>query len=181
LIIYTTPAKYTNEDFQNDISILKSNYDKYINLSVIGHTVDGRGIYDVTVGNPNTDNQILILGEMHAREYITSQTVMRLLCKTIDGVRGYDGQYHGIPVKKLLDHVCIHFIPISNPDGMAIGQFGIDGINNAGIRQNITNMNNPEGYEKWKANANGVDLNRNFDAGWDEFIGADKLSSERCQ
>ena len=179
LIIYTTPDKYTNEDFLNDISVLKSNYDKYINLSVIGHTVDGRGIYDVTVGKPNTDNQILILGEMHAREYITSQTVMRLLCKTIDGIRGYDGQYHGIPVKKLLDNVCIHFIPISNPDGMAISQFGIDGINNAGIRKNITNMNNPEGYEKWKANANGVDLNRNFDAGWTEFVGADKPSSER--
>jgi g-D-glutamyl-meso-diaminopimelate peptidase len=179
LIIYTTPDKYTNEDFLNDISVLKSNYDKYINLSVIGHTVDGRGIYDVTVGSPNTDNQILILGEMHAREYITSQTVMRLLCKTIDGIRGYDGEYHGIPVKKLLDNVCIHFVPISNPDGMAISQFGIDGIHNSGIRQDIANMNNLEGYTEWKANANGVDLNRNFDAGWTDFVGSDKPSSER--
>ena len=28
LIIDTTPDKYTNEDFLNDVSVLKSNYDK---------------------------------------------------------------------------------------------------------------------------------------------------------
>ena len=62
---------------------------------------------------------------------------------------------------------------------MVISQFGLDGIHHADIRQNITQMNNLKGYTKWKANANGVDLNRNFDAGWTEFVGFDKPSSER--
>ena len=33
-------------------------------------------------------------------------------------------------------------------------------------------------YEQWKANGMGVDLNRNFDAGWIEYVGVSNPSAE---
>ena len=179
LIIYTVPDKYTYNDFLNDIALLKNNYENIVNINNLCYTVDGRSVYDITVGDPVSENHVLVFGEMHAREYITSQIVMRLLCKTINGVLGSENDYNGVPVKELLKDVCIHFVPVSNPDGMAISQFGLNGLNKGSVRENVSSMSAYEGYEQWKSNANGVDLNRNFDADWADYIGTGIPSAER--
>ncbi|MCI5604275.1 MAG: peptidase [Clostridia bacterium] len=178
LIINLTPRQYTYEDLEYDISELKKLYGEIIHIDELCDTLDERNVYDIIIGDSYGENQILIFGAMHAREYITSQVVMRQLCDCIDALNGYGGEYNGIPINELLEGVTIHFIPMSNPDGVAISQFGLDGIRSEIVRHNIASMGSTD-YEQWKANANCVDLNRNFDAGWDEYTGSGRSSSDR--
>ncbi len=55
------------------------------------------------------------------------------------------------------DNVCWHIIPMVNPDGVTISQTSIS---------------------QWKANSLGVDLNRNFPAGWESLDSADTPGSQ---
>lgn len=179
LIIYQTPEKYTYNDLMSDIAVLQEQYGEIVQPVKVCDTVDGRDVCDIVVGDQQSDNQILIMGAMHAREYITSQVVMRQLCDFLSIVSGesYD-EYNGISKKTLSEDVTVHFIPMSNPDGVTISQFGLDGINNQDIRDFIASISSGN-YEQWKSNAEGIDINRNFDAGWDEYIGSKSPSSDR--
>ena len=179
LIIYHTPEKYTYNNLMSDIALLQEQYGDIVQPIKICDTVDGRDVCDIVVGDQQSDNQILIMGAMHAREYITSQVVMRQLCDFLSIVSGesYD-EYNGISKKALSEGVAVHFIPMSNPDGVTISQFGLDGINDSSIRDFIASISNGD-YEQWKSNAEGIDINRNFDAGWDEYIGSKSPSSDK--
>lgn len=178
-VINSTPRKYTYDNLVQDIEKIQDIYGSMIQVQRLCNTIDDRIVYDVVLGDPSGENQILIFGAMHAREYITSQVVMRQLCATIDALNGYGvKEYKGIPIKELLKDVTIHFIPMSNPDGVAISQFGLAGIRSEMVQNKIKSMNVYD-YEQWKSNAAGVDLNRNFDADWDSYVGTSKPSSER--
>lgn len=177
LIISTTPAKYTYDNLVSDLDQLQKAYGSMIQVNKLCDTVDGRGVYDVVLGDPNGDNQILIFGSMHAREYITTQVVMRQLCDTIDALNNPQANYNGKSISELLQGVTLHFVPMDNPDGVTISQLGLNGLQNPNVRSNVSAMMTGD-YEQWKSNANGVDLNRNFDAGWYEFVGSGRPSSD---
>ena len=177
LIVYSSPAKYSYENFLHDMKILCDAYPSQLQAVKLCDTLDGRGVYDIILGDPNGANQVLIFGAMHAREYITVQVVMRQLCEALDALNGGNVSYRGVSAAELLQGVTIHFVPNSNPDGVAISQFGLDGIQNAEIRSQVAAIGGD--LVQWKANARGVDLNRNFDADWNEFHGSPYPASER--
>ena len=177
LILYSSPQKYSYENFLHDMKNICELYPSQVHFVKLCDTPDGRGVYDIILGDINGENQILIFGAMHAREYITVQVVMRQLCESIDALNGYGETYRGKNSAELLQGITIHFVPNSNPDGVAISQFGLNDIQNISIRNQIAAIGGD--YEQWKANARGVDLNRNFDAGWHEFIGSPYPSAER--
>ena len=176
LIIYTEPEKYSYENLVQDIEKIQVEYPQ-VKVMELAETADGRKIYDLVIGDLGSQNQILIFGAMHAREYITTQIVMRQFCDALDAVNGFGGEYRGIPTQELLKGVTIHFIPNSNPDGVAISQFGLSSIRNENLRGSLQATGGD--FIQWKANAAGVDLNRNFDAGWQEFRGSSRPASER--
>ena len=177
LIVYSSPNKYSYENFLHDVEILRTDYPTQIQILKLCDTPDGREVVDIVLGDLNGDKQILIFGAMHAREYITTQVVMRQLCESLAAINGNGDTYRSISAAELLQGLTIHFVPNSNPDGVAISQFGLDGVKNLSIRDKVAAMTND--FEQWKANANGVDLNRNFDAGWYEFVGEPYPGSER--
>lgn len=179
LIIYQRPEKYTYENFLQDMKQMQRIYGTKFQAIKLCDTLDGRGVYDLVIGNPQGDNQILIFGAMHAREYITSQVVMRQFCSAIDALNGYGSDYQGITAQELLKNVTLHFIPMSNPDGISISQGGFETISDPVIREQDVAIARSVNHEQWKSNARGVDLNRNFDADWDEYIGATSPSAER--
>lgn len=178
LIINTNPQKYTYENFLQDAQVIAQTYPELVTLSEICTTADGRSVIDLVVGDKDGQNQILVFGAMHAREYITAQIVMRQLCDAIDSLNGYGSDYRGIPSAELLRQVTVHFVPMSNPDGVTISQLGPSVIKNETLREKIISMSDGD-FVQWKANASGVDLNRNFDAGWNEFRGSPGPSAER--
>ena len=67
---------YTYQEMQVDLNSLKATYPK-MQMDVLGNTIDGRQLYHVVVGNPSAPHKILVHGGIHAREYISSQLVMR--------------------------------------------------------------------------------------------------------
>lgn len=179
LIIYQTPEKYTYDNLMFDVAVLQEQYGDIVQPVKVCDTVDGRNVCDIIVGDQQSDNQILIMGAMHAREYITAQIVMRQLCDYLRIVsEEADGEYNSISKKALSEGITVHFIPMSNPDGVSISQFGLEGIVNQSVRDFISSISNGD-YEQWKSNAEGIDLNRNFDAGWDEYIGSAGPSSDK--
>lgn len=70
----------------------------------------------------------------------------------------------------LLRETALVFVPMCNPDGVRIAQEGADWIEDEAARADVQRWIDESGepYDQWKANGRGVDLNRNFDARWDE-------------
>lgn len=166
-------SMYTYDDMESDLKRLSEKYKNILTLNTLTQTADNRYVYDAVAGNPNSENQYIITASIHAREYITTKLTMKLL---IDFLEDYSG-----------NDVLFHFIPMVNPDGVSISQLGEKGIKNTDVLNKITEIARSDGktindanyLRQWKANANGVDLNRNFDALWDEYNGPSHPSSDR--
>ncbi len=159
-------AKYCYKDMKSDLEKLKAKYPELFTYSSMGKTYDNRNIYEVVVGNKDAKKHMIVQATMHAREYINSLLVMRQLeciCANY-----YTGTYNGMYYSEIFDKVCLHIVPMVNPDGVAISQYGLNGISNAKLRNNAKKLCKKYGkgkktyYTRWKANARGVDLNRNY-------------------
>ena len=164
---------YTYDQMQVDLNILKANYPQ-MQMDVLGTTADQRQLYHVIVGNPAAPHQILVHGGIHAREYIGSQVVMREIVALLE-MQQNNWLYHGQSIAALLQNTCIHFVPMVNPDGITLVQGGVDALNTDAAKTMVMNIaaqdkaTNLAAYlRKWKNNISGVNLNRNFDAFWQE-------------
>lgn len=164
---------YTYQEMQVDLNSLKATYPK-MQMDVLGNTIDGRQLYHVVVGNPSAPHKILVHGGIHAREYISSQVVMREIVALLE-MQQNNWLYHGQSVATLLQNTCIHFVPMVNPDGITLVQGGIDALNTQAAKTMVMSMAAQDQVtdlatylRKWKNNINGVNLNRNFDAFWQE-------------
>lgn len=164
---------YTYQEMQVDLNSLKATYPQ-MQMDVLGNTTDGRQLYHVVVGNPSAPHKILVHGGIHAREYISSQVVMREIVALLE-MQQNNWLYHGQSVATLLQNICIHFVPMVNPDGITLVQGGIDALNTQAAKTMVMSMAAQDQVtdlatylRKWKNNINGVNLNRNFDAFWQE-------------
>ncbi len=158
-IVSTTKQEYSYADMQKDIKQLERKYADYIDVEIIGTTVDNRNIYDVILGNPNAEKSVVFQASIHAREYMTSQLVMEQMEYYLDH---YDEKYKKKTYKDIFDNVCVHVVAMSNPDGVTISQEGINGIRKASLRKKIKKMYGARYTTIWKANARGIDLNNQF-------------------
>jgi putative gamma-D-glutamyl-L-diamino acid endopeptidase 1 len=166
---------YTYGEFQRDMAALQKNAGAALRVDEIGQTVDGNKLYDFRVGNPEAERHLLVFGGIHAREYITAQLVMRQLVQLLSD-QSTNGSYENIAVRELLSNTEIHFIPMANPDGISISQLGLEGLRTEAVRETVRQIAAKDGkaltesyLRQWKSNANGVDLNRNFDALWESY------------
>jgi len=166
---------YTYGEFQRDMAALQNNAGTALRVDEIGQTVDGNKLYDFRVGNPAAERHLLVFGGIHAREYITAQLVMRQLVQLLSD-QSMNGSYENMAVRELLSNTEIHFIPMANPDGIGISQLGLEGLRTEAVRETVRQIASKDGkalteayLRQWKSNANGVDLNRNFDALWESY------------
>lgn len=166
---------YTYGEFQRDMAVLQKNAGAALRVDEIGQTVDGNKLYDFRVGNPAAERHLLVFGGIHAREYITAQLVMRQLVQLLSD-QSANGSYENMAVRELLSNTEIHFIPMANPDGIGISQLGLEGLRTEAVRETVRQIASKDGkalteayLRQWKSNANGVDLNRNFDALWESY------------
>lgn len=173
--------KYSYDQMMGDISALMNKYGtRRIQANKIGTSLDGRDLYEVVVGNPAAEKHVLIQAGIHAREYMTPLLVMKQIEYALDY---YDrATYHGRNLSDMFNQVALHFVPMVNPDGISISQFGLEGLKSEELRQGVLTCYNSDlasgrtssaldGYlMRWKANARGVDLNRNFDASWGAIV-----------
>ncbi|MCC8127271.1 MAG: peptidase [Clostridiales bacterium] len=172
--------KYTYDQMVQDLNNLKRTYGDKMQINIYGTSLDGRSLYEVVLGNASASKHIMIQAGIHAREYMTPLLVMKQLEY---GLAFYDtGNYDGIPLSTLLSQVAVHFVPMTNPDGICISQGGESTIRSLTLRQTIarcyandvaqgrTSRTYEDYLTVWKANARGVDLNQNFPADWDQVV-----------
>lgn len=121
-----------------------------VDFFIAGHSLLGEPIYGAHIGS-YTENQILLEGAIHAREYITAPLLVEMVKYWRD--KPFVGG--------------MYFIPLSNPDGVKLVLDGVEDFPCEKLRNFLLSVNeNSTDFSLWKANANAVDLNVNFNALW---------------
>lgn len=167
--------KYSYEHMTTDIETLAKIYPGIIKYDVFGKSCDGRSLYEITLGNDDAKNHFLVTASTHGREYITTLIVMKQI---EEYAANYHSCYEGTEISHILDAVCLHFVPMLNPDGVSISQYGYNIIRNDDLRYKVKKTAGAADISKWKANARGVDLNRNFKVGWEHTKSPKKPKSK---
>jgi g-D-glutamyl-meso-diaminopimelate peptidase len=72
----------------------------------------------------------------------------------------YEQMLYGSCNYELLNTFTIMFVPLLNPDGYMIAMDGFEAIKNVKLKENC--IKQKISHAKWKANARGIDINRNF-------------------
>ncbi len=158
-IVNTKHQRYSYKEMSRDIRQLKAAYGDRVHYQVFGKSADGRNLYDVIIGNPNAKKTMLVVSNLHAREYMTAQLCMEQIEYYL---KNYYRSISGTVPANVFEHIAVHYIPMANPDGTTISQYGIGAIRNASLRKALRKMPGAKRHRLWKANARGVDLNRNY-------------------
>ncbi|MBE6628808.1 MAG: hypothetical protein E7629_07760 [Ruminococcaceae bacterium] len=180
-IVDCSEREYSYAEMEADLGELAALYPDLFSYRSFGKSVAGRELYVGILGNPNAKKQVLVSAGLHGREYLTPLLVMKQLEFYLTY---YDvGHYSRIPYATLFEEVCFYVIPMNNPDGIMLSQEGIGSLTDPTLRATVeaiyysdlsaglTSQTNINKYlQYWKANARGVDLNRNFDALWEEYF-----------
>lgn len=130
--------KYTYKEMVSDIKALCKKYSDYVSYSSLGKSEKNNDIYEIVLGNPNAPNTLLVVCSIHAREYVTTALGMKQLEYYLIN---YNSRIDGVKPADVFAKCSVHYIMMANPDGVIISQTK---------------------KSTWKANANGVNLNRNF-------------------
>lgn len=187
---------YTYEEMQQDLAALQAEYPAFLQLHSAGKSVEGRDITEVILENIESRFHILIQASMHAREYMNTILMMNQIndylrqktgkclenqsCKRyassqdVYGIHTFsrDKKYIHRALNNIQD-ICFHIIPMVNPDGVTLCQNMNAALANPIVKKCAASRQEANNFiQRWKANARGVDLNRNFDIGWASYIGA---------
>lgn len=160
--ILNTNDWYSYEEMERDLFLLKDRYP--IQLQSIGTSEKGHNLWAAKLGKGK--RSILFVGAHHGREWMTTILLMKMLERY---AMAYEkGEGVGEYSTQLLDEVSIWFVPMINPDGVSIQQGNLSFLSFT-ERLAVWDMNHYSlNWVRWKANAKGVDLNRQYPAGWDQ-------------
>ena len=121
-------------------------YEEYTGVKrIYGRSAEGRNLYAMLVGDGGKAVGISQYA-MHAREWITA-----LL--SLEHIRR--GACAGVWI-----------LPLTNPDGAMLATEGLKSVSSEWRKEMLLRINKSEDFSLWKASADAVDLNVNFDARW---------------
>ena len=180
--------KLQNEEYQKFALVSETaQYDSLLNRSVleglaarffflelenVGKSVMGKDIPYVKIGKGS--KEVCYQASIHANEWITTPVLLRFveeyataLADVLTG-RG-EGYIGNVPARLLYEDYSLYVIPMVNPDGVDLVQGKIMDERYLMQVQKIAaaypDIPYPDG---WKANIEGIDLNLQFPAGWEE-------------
>ncbi len=158
ILEYTT--KYTYDMMMEDVKAMAEKFSDFVVLDSIGMSELGRDMPVLRIGNEDAEYHVLFQAAIHGNEHVTSWLLMALVDYGLHhGMAGYGD-------------ICFHIIPMMNPDGLTtvltreLSELQLQ-IYKRDKELGYMNFTKTEYAIDWKANALGVDLNRNFDAKWD--------------
>ena len=163
-IVNAADKKYSYNDMKRDLKKLEKAYGSIFKVDIAGKSLDKRNLYYVTLGDAKAKKTVYVETSVHAREYMNTKFIMNVI---EDYCRGYDSKkYQGKKYSKIFNNVKLVIMPMVNPDGVTISQYGPKKIRNATLRKNLYKIANGFSFKEWKANARGVDINRNYAEGF---------------
>ncbi|CAF0760505.1 unnamed protein product [Adineta ricciae] len=149
------------------------NISRFFAYEVIGHTHENRSIVVAKIGLipfQSRRRSVWLDGGIHAREWISTATVLYTIARLINGTLARDPD-----IRILIDSYDFYFMPVVNPDGYVYTHDDIGKVWDTEEQQDQQRM--------WRKNRRphtdcpGVDLNRNFPFAWDNR-GASKFPCE---
>ena len=140
---------------------LKNRY-SFVSHTCAGKSVCGRSIDVLHIGN--TKNRVLYCAGFHGSEYLTILAVLRFFeecCQSMEN----DTSVGGYNVSDFLRIRGLTIVPCVNPDGVEIALHGSEAA--LKYKNLVDKVSNSTKHQQ--ANARGVDINHNFNAGWAEL------------
>lgn len=163
--ITKTDVAYTSQLNAETIYLLKENY-PFIEVGSIGKSVLGKELLFMKLGNGR--KKVFYSGAIHGNEWITTPVLLQF-AEELAEAYATESNLNGVKVGRLLKRVSIYILPMLNPDGVDVvnGAIAEEEVRKRTeqIAENYSDIPYPLG---WKANINGVDLNLQFPAGWEE-------------
>lgn len=139
------------------LETLRANYPA-LSVRTVGRSALGRGIFSLSVGNPR--RQSLIIAGFRGDEKAYCDAALTFIARLCKAVSRKEALFD-VDISKALCDCGVTVLPCLNPDGIEIHDRGPAG---AGSLRRFAETLKSE--VPWQANANGVDLPRNFTPGW---------------
>lgn len=137
--------------------------------AVLGRSVLGREIPLLRLGEGET--HVLYVGAHHGAEGMTAAFLLRFLSEFLLAHRA-GRSAEGVDLSFLLSVRTLWIVPALNPDGVELVERGLS--SSGFLSERIRRMNGgSEDTSTWQANARGVDLNHNYDAGFRAYKGVE--------
>ena len=138
-----------------------------LSRGLLGRSILGREIPLLRLGEGGT--HLLYVGAHHGAEGMTAAFLLRFLSEFLSFHRA-GRSTEGVDPAYLLSVRTLWIVPALNPDGVELCERGLP---SAGfLSERIRRMNGgSEDLSTWQANARGVDLNHNYDAGFSAYKG----------
>lgn len=153
---------YTYEHLEQDIANLQELY-PMIKVHSIGQSVMGKNLYEIVIGNGPTE--IHYNAAMHANEWITAGVLMTFINDYLLSITN-STPLNGQNVYPIYSTHTLSFVPMVNPDGVNLVLNGLP--DEEPYRSSVYEINDENtDFQGWKANVNGVDLNKQFPALWE--------------
>ena len=162
--VVPTNISFTSTVLELCVRGLKARY-PFLETGNIGTSVLGRPLYYLRIGSGQ--NEVFYNASHHANEWITSPLLMTYF-EDYATAYAFDATIFNERATELYNEASLYIVPMVNPDGVDLvtGEIppGSENYNKA-LRMNNPPVDFPSG---WKANINGVDLNLQYPAGWEE-------------
>lgn len=125
-----------------------------------GRSVLGRELHALKLGD--CDDAVLYAGGFHSQEWLTCLLLLRFV-ETLSCALDAGGAVAGVDCRRAMLGRGLVILPCVNPDGVEIALTGVDAAKD--LRGEVLRISGGE-LSDWNANARGVDINHNFNAGW---------------
>ena len=164
--IIPTDINYSYSILQMNINSLRIVF-PFIETGSIGNSVLGNSIPYLRIGNGS--KEVFYNASFHANEWITTPLLMKFVEQYLISYVN-NSTIYGYSARNLFNSVSLYIVPMVNPDGVNLvtGEYipySSQYLKAQNIAKNYPSIPFPSG---WKANINGIDLNLQFPAGWQQ-------------
>lgn len=151
--------EYDYNHLKNAIDKLCSEY-PFLKSGISGRSCAGRNIPYLKLGN--SSEYVLFAAGIHGSEHITVNVILMFLEELCHALKS-DLYIAGLNAVKAMRGRAVIVVPSVNPDGIEISIHKKSGAGN--MADKIERICKGD-FEHWNANLRGIDINHNFDAGW---------------
>lgn len=164
--MWTKPQILDDSALRRCVDGLRATY-PFLTVGAIGRSREGRALLSLTLGRG--EPCVLFCGGFHGSEWVSAWLLLRfaeMLCRSMS----HGELCCGVDAASFLRRRSVCIVPCVNPDGTEICLHGAQSAprNRARI-ESVWKADVP-----WNANAAGVDINHNFDAGWQKLRRAEE-------
>lgn len=158
---------YTYDTLCEDVKRLAGTYG-FLEVFSLGSSVAGRSLFALRWGKGA--KRIFLNGAHHGMEWITSLLLMQILAE-FSHHYAENTAIGTIHFRPLYDEISLVACPMVNPDGVHLAVNGLTDDLPPITRTRLKAYNGDStDFSKWQANLNGVDLNHNYDAGFEKGL-----------